>query len=84
VFFVIGVLRLFFRTVQEKDGGIFAALLVLLLFFVLSNVSLAQNYIMSVISEAEDGMDIANPLATWIIIMIEKGLKIKECNDFVG
>jgi hypothetical protein len=45
---------------------------------------LAQNYMMSVISEAEDGMDIANPLATWIIIMIEKGLTIKKCNDFVG
>jgi hypothetical protein len=39
---------------------------------------------MSVTPEAEDGMAIANLLTAWIIIIIEKGLVIKECNYFVG
>jgi len=40
---------------------------------------------MGEISEEEDGMAIReSDFPTWIIIMIEKGFTIEECNYFVG
>jgi hypothetical protein len=43
------------------------AVLLLLLFSILSNIALAQNYTQSVIPEANDGIGISNSLAYFLI-----------------
>lgn len=53
--------------VIQKKLKISAALLPLLLFSILANVALAQNYTQSLIPEANDGLGVSNKLAYFLI-----------------
>jgi hypothetical protein len=51
----------------QKKLKFSTALLPLLLFSILANVALAQNYTQSLIAEANDGLGISNKLAYFLI-----------------
>ena len=53
--------------VIQKKFKISTALLPLLLFSILANVALAQNYTQSLIPEANDGLGVSNKLAYFLL-----------------
>jgi hypothetical protein len=52
---------------RNKDGKYSTGILPLLLFSIVANVALSQNYTQSLIPEANDGIGISNSLAAFLI-----------------
>ena len=65
IIFVYFIVMLVFAI--QKKVKFSTALLPVLLFSIVANVALAQNYTQSLIPEANDGMGISNPLAYFLI-----------------
>ncbi len=65
---IIMVIVYFVYLLKQSDNYKFSKMiLIIFLFSILANVSLAQNYTQSLIPGIQDGIEISNKLAYWII-----------------
>lgn len=64
---VLLVFVIYFIIFYKRQGTVSRPIFILLLFSIITSISLAENYISSLIPQINDGIGVSNDLAKWII-----------------